>query len=64
MTYLNKVVQFAFAVSWANSLKLLPDRFPVLQDKVNSLVISSNHARDIGLTLEHHLKDISKLSNL
>ena len=55
---------FAFVASWAHSLKILPDRFPVLQDQVNSLVTSSNHASDIGLTLEHHLKDISTLSDL
>ena len=64
MTSLNEVAPFAFAASWAHSLKLLPDRFPVLQDQVNSLVTSSNHASDIGLTLEHHLKDISTLSDL
>ena len=61
---LNGVAPFAFVASWAHSLRLLPDRFPVLQDQGNSLVTSSNHASDIGLTLEHHLKDISKLSNL
>ena len=37
---------------------------PVLQDQINSLVTSSNHASDIGLTLQHYLKDISKLSDL
>ena len=64
MTSLNEVAPFAFVARWAHSFKLLPDRFPVLQDQFNSLVTSSNHASDIGLTLEHYLKDISTLSDL
>ena len=64
MTALNNVAPYAFVPSWAHSLKLLPDHFPVLQDQVNSLVTSSNHASDIELTLQHHLEDISKLSDL
>ena len=63
MTSLNEVAPFALVASWAHSLKLLPDRFPVLQDQVNFLATLLSHASDIGLTLEHHLKDISKLSD-
>ena len=64
MTSLNEVAPFALVASWAHSLKLLPDRFPVLQDQFNFLVTLSSHASDIGLTLEHHFKDISKFSDL